>query len=75
MRAFVSIRQAAIREAIVNFVNELSTLQDHAPRDSSPPSPEEGHRLMRAFVSIRQAAMREAVVNFVNELSTLKDEN
>ena len=28
MRAFVSIRQAALREAIVKFVDELSTLQD-----------------------------------------------
>ena len=28
MRAFVSIRQAALREAIVKFVNEVSTLQD-----------------------------------------------
>lgn len=28
MRAFVSIRRAALREAIVEFVNELSTLQD-----------------------------------------------
>ncbi len=28
MRAFVSIRQAALREAIVKFVDELSTLRD-----------------------------------------------
>ncbi len=28
MRAFVSIRQAVLREAIVKFVEELSTLLD-----------------------------------------------
>ncbi len=28
MRTFLSIREAALREAIVKFVNELSTLQD-----------------------------------------------
>lgn len=28
MRAFLSIRRAALREAVVNLVRELSTLQD-----------------------------------------------
>ena len=28
MRAFLSIREATLREAIVKFVTELSTLQD-----------------------------------------------
>ena len=40
----------------------------------SPPTLEEGHRLIRAFLSIREAALREAVVDFVEELSTLQDE-
>ncbi len=28
MRAFLTLRQAALREAVIKFVNELSTLQD-----------------------------------------------
>ena len=32
MRAFVSIRQAALREAIVKFVDELSTSSGRQPR-------------------------------------------
>ena len=31
MRAFLSLRQAALREAVINFVKELSTLQDDGP--------------------------------------------
>ena len=35
----------------------------------SPPSPEEGHRLIRTFAKIRQQALREAVIELVTNLA------
>ena len=43
-----------------------------APRDSSPPKPEEGLRLVRAFYGVRHAALREAIIKFVEELSAIQ---
>jgi len=46
-------------------------------RDSrfSPPSPEEGRRLLRSFLSIGEPALRDAIVELVTALATRVEES
>ena len=40
----------------------------------SPPSPEEGRRLVAAFMAIKNATLRDAIINLVERMSpTFKD--
>jgi hypothetical protein len=41
--------------------------------DTSPPTPEDGRRLIDAFFKIKHPALREAVIRIVEELSTLEE--
>ena len=39
----------------------------------SPPSPEEGHRLMRDFLRVKRSDLREEIFKFVAEILRVQD--
>lgn len=43
--------------------------QFNVPGERSPPSPEEGSRLLRIFLKITEPSLRQAVVRLVEDLS------
>ena len=44
-------------------------------RFSSPPSPEEGHRLIRDFLRVERPDLREEIFNFVAKILRMQEED
>jgi hypothetical protein len=65
-----------VEEAFCSSLADPQTndVQGGSARKSSPPSPEEGHRLIRAFVRIQRTDIREKIFNFVTEMLRAQDE-
>lgn len=56
-----------------SLVGALEILVDRQDARFSPPSPEDGNRLLRSFLSIREPALRDAIVELVSALALVDD--
>ena len=54
-------------------VGALEILVNRQDSRCSPPSPEEGNRLLRSFFSVREPALRDAIVELVRVLALVEN--